>query len=133
MADAPVIKQRANTMYDNMDFPQAPYAEFPMAVPVVDGKVMPTPYDANKKPHPIVIVESQEELDALTGGDVDLVELNPHVEEAPMRVKTDDDVKDALLIQAKQLGLKVDPKWTSARIEDTIKEHLTAKGSGDVV
>lgn len=132
MAIAPVIKQRANTMYDNMVFEPVEYAEFPMAVPVRNGVVQSNPYDAKHKPYPVVIVESQEELDALMG-DAPLVPINPGAPDSPMRVESEDDIRTALYIQADQLGVQIDKRWTVGRIEDTIKTHLSAKAGGDVV
>ncbi len=123
MAEQPVIRQLRNTMYDQMVFPVADYAEFPRAVPYVDGKVMPTPYNDKHKPHPIVIVNSQDELDALKGGpSVVLVPLNTMADDTPARLQTEDDIRAALYIQAEQIGAKIDKRWSVDKIEAAIRE-----------
>lgn len=124
-----VRKQIRNTMYDMMEFPPYEFREFPQAIPVVGGKIQPTPYNAKGKLHPVVIVNSQAELDALQGPEVELVPINPTQvsAESVQRVETEDDVRAALYRQAEQLGVKIDKKWSVARIEDTIKAAAEAK------
>lgn len=121
----------ANTMYDNMEFAPYEYREFPKAVPVLDGVVQDTPYDAKHKAHPVVIVHSQAELDALKGPEVTLVALDEAdpSPSAPTRVQTEDDIRKVLYVQAEQASVKIDKKWSVERIEDTLR----AAKSGDVV
>jgi hypothetical protein len=124
------IRQPPNTIYDKMVFPGYEFAEFPMGVPVVGGKVMPTPYDEKNKAHPVVIVNSQEELDELLGsGDVTLVERTEG-QAGAMRVETEDDVRDRLYIRAEQTGAKIDKRWSVERIEAAID---AASGKSEVV
>lgn len=122
MAEAAPIKQLPTSVYDKMTFPDYEYSEFPIAVPYVNGRVMPTPYDDKHKSHPVVIVNSQAELDALKGGEVEIVLANSAVFEGPSRVKTEEDEREELIFRAGQLKLKVDPKWSVDRIEKAIKE-----------
>lgn len=123
------IKQVPSTMYDMMVFPDVEYQEFPRAVPVVDGKVMPTPYDEKHKPHPIVIVQNQRELDELLGAEepVTLVALNEADPAGPKRVENEDDIREALYAQAKTAGVIIDKRWSVSRIEDTIRAHVASK------
>lgn len=114
-------KQRNVTLYDDMAFPDYEYREFPMAVPYVNGRVMESPYDENNKAHPVVMVNSQDELDELSGGKAEVVPQN--YEKTVSKVKTDDDEKDELLVKADQLGVKVDKRWSVDRIEKAIKDH----------
>lgn len=130
MAEAPVRKQIPNTMYDQMTFEPVEYREFPMAVPVVDGVVQKTPYDAKHKAHPVVIVNSQAELDALKGGDVETIPVNPDALSSPMRMKTEEDEREALYVRADQLGVTYDKRWKTERIQRAIAE---ANDSGEPV
>jgi len=109
------------TPYDDMAFPDYQYREFPTAVPVVDGVVQPTPYDENHKAHPVVMVNSQAELDALMGGDAELVSEN--YEKTVSRVKTEDDEREALYVEADQKGVKVDKRWSVEKIRKAIADH----------
>ncbi len=120
-------KQLNHTMYDHMVFPEYEYAEFPMAVPVVDGVVQDTPYDENHKHHEVVIVGSQAELDALKGPGVVLVPINPDAVTSAQRVESEDDIREALYEQAKQLGVNIDKRWSVPRIEDTLKAASAPK------
>lgn len=122
MSEAPKLKQRANTMYDNMEFPAYEHREFPMAIPVVDGKVQPTPYDDRNKAHPVVIVHSQEELDVLKGGGADLVPVNPDAATSALRIETEDDVRAQLYVEAEQAGAKIDKRWSVEKIQRAIAE-----------
>lgn len=130
MSQAPTFKQQRHTAFDQMEFPQVEYREFPMAVPVVDGVVQPTPYDAKHKAHPVVIVNSQAELDALKGGDVETVPVNPDALSSPMRMKTEEDEREALYVRADQLGVTYDKRWKTERIQRAIAE---ANDSGEPV
>lgn len=120
-------KQIPNTAFDNMEFPPYEFREFPQAIPVVDGQVMPTPYDGRNKAHPVVIVESQEELDALMGPKVTLVPVSEAAPDGPKRLESEDDIKAALTQQAKHLGISLDQRWGPARMESFIQEHVAAK------
>jgi hypothetical protein len=123
------IKQPQNTIYDKMEFPGYEFREFPAAVPVVGGKVMPTPYDERGKSHPVVIVESQAELDALQGPEVTLVPVTEGSGHA-MRVENEDDIRKVLYVQAEQAGVTIDKRWSVARIEDALQNAAKAKDKG---
>lgn len=123
MSEAPARKQIQNTMYDHMEFPPYEFNEFPMAVPVVDGVVQKTPYDAKRKAHPVVIVNSEEELEALMQDQADLVPVNPDAVVTAQRVKTEDDERDELYLRAEQLGVKVDKRWSIERIQKALDEE----------
>jgi len=129
-------KQVANTAFDNMEFPPYEFREFPQAVPVVGGKVMPTPYDERGKSHPVVIVESHAELDALQGPEVTLVPVTEGAGHA-MRVENEDDIRAVLYTQAEQAGVQIDKRWSVARIEETLQNAAKAKakdkGGSEVV
>lgn len=116
-------KHRNVTIYDDMAFPEYEYREFPMAVPVVDGVVQDSPYDEHRKAHPVVMVNSQAELDALLEESATLIPQD--YEGSVSRVETEDDKRAALLIRADQLGVKVDKRWSLERIEKTINEAET--------
>lgn len=129
-----------NTMYTMMKFKPYQFEEWPQAIPVLNGVVQPTPYKDNGKAHEVVIVHSQEELDALQGPGVKLVEINPDVVHSAKRVETDDDVRKELYRQAEQSGAQIDKSWPTGRIEDAIKTHVESKrtkakatGGGEVV
>lgn len=114
------------TFYDNFRFKAYEFAEFPMAVPVNDaGVLQPTPYDKKNKLHPVVIVQSQEELDALKGPEISLVEVSPGVQGGPMRLETEDDVRAALYVQAEQVGAKIDKRWSVEKIEGAIRDVVS--------
>lgn len=123
MSEAPVRKQIQNTIYDTMEFPAYEFREFPMAVPVVDGVVQKTPYDAKRKAHPVVIVHSEEELDALLANEAELVPVNADAVVTAQRLKTEDDERDALYVRAEQLGVKVDKRWSIERIQKAIEDE----------
>jgi hypothetical protein len=123
-------KQQRNTAFDQMEFPEYEFHEFPAAVPVVNGKVMPTPYDENNKAHPVVIVNSQDELDALRGPEVVLVPVSG--DSNTLRVENEDDIRAVLYVQAEQAGVQIDKRWSVARIEATLQEAAKAK-SAEVV
>ena len=124
-------KQPKNTRYDSMIFPDYEYSEFPMAIPVVKGKIMPTPYDENHKPHPVVIVQDQAELDALRGPEAVLVPIDGNSRSTALRVEGEDDIRKALYLQAEQCGAKIDKRWAVEKIEDAIKAHV--EGRGEIV
>lgn len=125
--DRPAIKQRQNTMYDQMEFPPYEYNEFPMAVPVVDGVVQPTPYDARRRPHPVVIVDNQDQLDELRGPAVVLVKVNEAAPDSPQRIESEADIREVLYRQAEQAGVTIDKRWTVARIESTLQAAAAEK------
>ena len=108
------------TQYDSMDFGDYEFREFPMAVPVVGGVIQKTPYDANRKAHPVVIVNSQAEYDALKGGEAEVVPED--YDGAVSRVKTEDDEIEALLIEASQAGVKLDRRWSPERMRKTLDD-----------
>lgn len=121
LQDPPInIKQPRNTIYDKMEFPDYEHREFPQAIPFVDGQVMPTPYDARNKAHPVVIVYSQEELDALQGPKVTLVPVSEGSETA-LRVENEDDIRRVLYVQAEQAGVQIDKRWSVERIEKALQ------------
>lgn len=122
MSQAPTIKQHRNTMYDNMEFEPVEFREFPMAIPVVNGVVQPTPYDAKGKSHPVVIVHNQFELDELKGGEAKLVPVNPEALLSPKRVETEEDVRAQLYVEADQAGAQIDRRWSVAKIQRAIAE-----------
>lgn len=126
MAD---LKIRPSTMFDNMNFPDYEFAEFPMAIPVVDGVIQPTPYDERHKAHPVVIVNSQAELEALKGPEVKLVAVNPHDPASTLRVESEDDIRAALYVQADQAGVKIDKRWSVERIEQALQDHAAGKAA----
>lgn len=126
MADAPAPRQIPNTIYDRMAFAEYEFREFPYAVPVVDGVVQATAYDAKHKAHPVVVVNSQEELDALKGGEAVLVPVAPNAVESASRIETEDDVRDRLYVQAEQAGARIDKRWSVERIEKAISEARSA-------
>lgn len=135
-SNAPARKQIANTMYDQMVFPDYEFHEWPQAVPVNEaGELQPTPYQPPLKSGkieawPVVIVHSQAELDALRGPEVTLVPVNPDAPASALRVESEDDIRKALYLQAEQAGVKIDKKWSVARIEDALR---TAAAGGEVV
>lgn len=130
-----VRKQIPNTVYDHMEFPAYEFEEWPQAVPVNDaGELQPTPYQPPLKSGkveawPVVIVHSQAELDALRGPEVTLVPVSEAGGNA-LRVEGEDDIRKALYIQAEQAGVKIDKKWSVARIEDALR---TAAADREVV
>lgn len=121
-------KQTNHTFYDSMVFPDYTFAEFPAAVPYVNGKVpldakgKPNPYDDNHKAHPVVIVNNQAELDELLSGDAETVPVNPNAVESAERVRTEEDEREALFTRAEQLGVKVDKRWSTERIQKAIDD-----------
>ncbi len=120
MSEIKPIKQIPNTMYDKMDFPPHEHREFPMAIPFVDGKIMPTPYNARNKAHPVVVVNNQEELDELQGPQVRTVALDPAG--AASRLENEDDIRALLYTQADQKGVKIDKRWSVEKIEGEISK-----------
>ena len=128
MAEAPAPKQIRNTMYDKMSFPEYEHREFPMAVPVVNGVVQLNdkgefqPYNERRKAHPVVIVKSQAELEALRGGEVELVPVNPDAADTASRLESEEDVREELYVRADQAGVKFDKRWSIERIERAIAD-----------
>lgn len=117
------LKQKSNTMYDAMEFPPYEFHEFPMAVPVVGGVVMDSPYDPKtRKSYPVVIVADQDELDALKGPGVSLVSVTDDAGSTTMRVESEDDIRKVLYVQAEQAGVQIDKRWSVPRIEDALKQ-----------
>lgn len=120
------FKQIPNTMYDQMVFPDYEFEEWPQAVPVNDaGELQATPYQPPLKSGkvelwPVVIVGSQAELDALRGPEVTLVPIS-EAGGAALRVEAEDDIRKVLYTQAEQAGVKIDKKWSVARIEDALR------------
>jgi hypothetical protein len=105
-------------MYDNMEFAPYEFRAFPRAVPIgPDGKPSDTPYEKVGKRNvslPVIEVQTQEEFDLLMGGDVALVEG---------RVRTEDDDRRALYLEADRVGAKVDKRWSVERIASEIEAH----------
>ncbi len=124
---------RQSTRYDNMKFKPYEFAEFPQAIPVVGSEVQKSPYNAKGKLHEVVIVNSQEELDALQGPQVRLVPVNPDAAVSASRVETEDDVRAVLYVQAEQLGVQIDKRWSVERIESAVKTAAAKAGNKDVV
>lgn len=136
MAVEKQIRQKPNTMYDNMVFPDYEFHEWPQAVPVNEaGELQATPYQppmrsGKVEAWPVVIVHSQAELDALRGPEVTLVPVNPDAPGGALRVESEEDIRAVLYTQAEQAGVKIDKKWSVARIEETLR---TAAAGGEVV
>lgn len=122
MSQAPAPRQIPNTMYDRMAFPEYEFREWPQAIPVVDGVVQKSPYDARRKAHPVVMVHSQEELDALLSGSARVVPVNPDAVVSAGRVESEDDIRADLYVRADQVGAKIDKRWSIERIERAIAE-----------
>lgn len=137
MAEAPAPKQLPTTVYDKMQFPEYEFREFPMAVPMVDGvpcfdpDVLKKPYDFSNprkpKPYPIVTVKSQEELNQLRAGEVEVTPPNPHNATETQRVVTEDEEREALYVRAEQLKVKIDKRWSVERIEKAISDAEKAE------
>jgi hypothetical protein len=70
----------------------------------------------------VVIVNSQAELDELKAGTAEVVPVNPEAVESASRVRTEEDERDELIFRAEQLGVKVDKRWSTDRIEKAIAE-----------
>lgn len=131
MAEAAPIRQLPTNVFDRMTFPDYEFREFPMAIPLVNGipstdpAVLKDPYDRSVKPvkaYPVVIVNSQAELDALSAGEVEMVPVAPLAVESANRVETEEDVRDELYVRADQAGIKYDKRWSIERIEKAIAE-----------
>jgi hypothetical protein len=112
---------RMNTMYDNMEFPQREYREYPKAIPYVDGEIQPTAYDKRGKAHPVVIVKNADEEAAL-GQSAKLVPVSTLAQVPVSRVETEDDVRADLYVRADQLGVVIDKRWSIERISKAIAE-----------
>lgn len=121
------LEIRQKTPYDNFKFKPYEFAEFPMAIPVVNGVIMDSPYNERGKAHPVVIVGSQAELDALRGPGVVLVPVNPDAAVSAQRVAGDDDIRTELYRQADQAGITIDKAWSTERIEHAITTGVAAK------
>ena len=131
MALAPVaghktIKVKQPTVYDQFDFPEYEYSEFPRAIPVNEaGEVQPTPYKPNGKTWGVVHVQDQAEFDALMGG-AKLIEVNPTaIESSPKRVETEQDIKDRLLALAKRSAGRARGwrRWSPERMQKALDDH----------
>lgn len=127
------IKVRQATAYDQFEFDEYEFREFPTAVPVNEaGEVQKSPYRENGKSWPVVHVESQAELDALMGG-APVIKVNATaIESSPLRVEGEDDIRAALYTQADQAGVKIDKRWSVERLEEALQEAAKAK-SAEVV
>jgi len=122
-----VPKQIRSTVYDNMEFPQVEYREYPKAIPVVNGVVQDSPYDAKRKPHPVVMVYNEFEEDELRGGGAELVDVNPaQVKDGVQRVETEEDVRAKLYVRLQQLGVQFDKRYSVQRLQ-----KLLAEAEGD--
>ncbi len=125
MAEVAVRKQLRNTAFDQMVFPDYEYREFPMLVYPGSKDGGKTPDPDPKRPGKYVQegvqVESQAELDELSGPEVTLVPINADAPESGMRLENEDDLRKALYIQADQAGVAYDKRWSVKRIEDALR------------
>jgi hypothetical protein len=101
-----------------MEFPPWEYREFPRAVPIKpDGTPSETPYEQVgklRKLLPVVEVQTQEEFDLLMGSEVAMVDG---------RMRTEDDDRAALYIEADRVGATIDKRWKVERIASEIEAH----------
>lgn len=106
------------SLYTNMKFPDWEYREFPQAVPIgPDGKPSPTPYAKEGKRNvllPVQLVNSQDELDAL---------MDDEMARVDGRVRTEDDDRAALYLEAKRVGATIDKRWNVEKIASEIEAH----------
>ena len=103
-------------MYDNMEFPEYSFKEFPRHV-YLDAAGQPTGQThAKGKPLKSVIVASQDEYDAMVSGDADMSEG---------RVRTDADDRRELYAEAERIKAMdgLDKRWATARIAKYIEDY----------
>ncbi|MCH9838720.1 hypothetical protein K0U83_23855 [bacterium] len=110
------MPQPAHPLYPKIEFPTWQFREFPMAVPMKNGKPsLDTPYDAKGKALPVVVVNTQEEYDDLVGGAEVVAEES--------RLMTEDDERKTLYQDAENCGAVIDKRWTVERIRKAIADH----------
>lgn len=126
-------KHKMQTMYDSFEFGteswrrgREGFREFPMVIPLVDGKpcfdeeVRKKPYDYSVKPPkalPVVEVHSEEELEALMAG----AEVVEGASGQAATVATDDSVRQALYAECEVVGVRFDKRWSIERIKSALE------------
>ena len=126
-------RHKLRTQYDDFEFGKEAwrlgregFREFPMAIPLVDGKpcfdekVRKAPYDTSVTPKvalPIVLVKSEEELEALMAG-AGVMESR----DGAASVETPEAIREALLKKAASLHIPIDKRWGDDRIRELIAQ-----------
>lgn len=101
----------AETEWEAWEFREYPLMVYPGA------KDQSRPYDERGKPLPGVIVHSAEEAKRALGGEVSTVSTSS---KGVSRIETDDDSRERVIAEARELGIKFDKSWSVARIQDAI-------------
>lgn len=114
------MAKTGSSFYDNMEFPDYEFRQFPLAVALdEDGKPTKDPYVPGSKPkklREVVTVANEAELEALLGGEVEVVDG---------KIRTEEDEKADLITEAAQVGAQVDKKWSPERMRKAIDAKRT--------
>ncbi len=120
----------AETEWEDWEFREFPMMVYPTAT---DQK---KPYDANGKPLPGVIVNSDEELRQVMGFDEPEAEAEapkaPAARKKPetvdagggvSRLKTEADEREEVIAALTTAGVQFDKSWSLARLQDALDTH----------
>ena len=113
--------------YALTEWPEYEFQEFPMMVYPGSADPMKPEYVPEKPgtlKYPGVTVENQDELDKILGGAKVMKDGDR------LRAVSEEDERAELLQQAQHLGVSVDKRWSTARIQDAIDAK---QKSADVV
>lgn len=114
---------REHPRYEATEWPEYEFREFPMVYyPTASDQMKP--YDSKGKRLDGVTVQNQEELDRLLSN---TAELQRTSSPGLKRVQTVEDAHAEAVVEAGQLGVKIDRRWGLERIQKEIATEKRAR------
>lgn len=122
------MARREHPRYENMEWPDWEYIEFPMMIYPGAADPRVPEYHINKKgrrvmTYPGVIVHSDEELDGVLKGEIELDAVTGEI-------LTEEDTRKALIRECEIQGLLVDKRWGIPKLQAALDE--AAKGPEEI-
>lgn len=129
------MARREHPRYENMEWPDWEFREYPMMVyPGAKDPRKPEYEVADRGRNrgrtvlrfPGVVVKNDEELKAVLDGSA---EFNPTSGE----ILTEEDSRQALIRECMTQGLQIDKRWGVEKLQKALDDHIEALGQPEVV
>lgn len=133
------MAKREHPRYENTEWPDYEFHEFPMMVYPGSADGGKTPDRDKARPGKFlqqpVVVNSEEERRTVLEIDEPVERDAPRAPSAVLvegpggakRLQTEDDERTALITEAETLGVQIDKRWSVIRIQDAIDTHKAAE------
>lgn len=124
------MAKREHPRYENMDWPDWEFREFPMMIyPGAPDPRVPVYHTEGRQRGKLkfagLVVNDEDELARALAEGEDVATIT---EDGRQRLTTAEDDRQALIAECDERGLKIDRRWASARLEDAILADKIANG-----